>query len=198
MGTAAAGALLLPMSPRGFLGASRTVAPGTNQPDHSTAGVSFQNHRRLCLEDGHAVHWAPGDAHGSGGPLTPGSLGKRTRVRDPLPHPRLAGSPDGRCQGDRGPHPGGPSSESSQGSPGTVHMQDKGLWVNPDSAGTSGSSPRSPGQVSQERGEKTRGAALGRSGRGAPTCGCREGAGAQPREHSASLQPRGAGVCLHA
>ena len=94
MGTAAAGALLLPTSPRGFLGASRTVAPGTNQPDPSTAGVSFQNHRRLCLEDGHAVHWAPGDAHGSGGPLTPRSLGKRTRVRDPLPHPRLAGSPE--------------------------------------------------------------------------------------------------------
>lgn len=138
MGTAAAGALLLPTSPGGFLGASRTTAPGANQPDPSTAGASFQNHRRLCLEDGRVVRWAPGDTHGSGGPLTPRLLGETgLECETPFPIPGSQGAPTAASGRQRAP-PRRPSSESlrravgSQGPPGTVHTQDKGLRVNPD------------------------------------------------------------------
>ena len=94
--------------PRPFLELWREqLAPGTNQPDTSIVGrgVSPEPQRRLFLEDGHFVRWAPGDAHGLGGPLTPWLLEELNQsVRLPF-LTQLAGRPDEQRHGDRGPHP---------------------------------------------------------------------------------------------
>lgn len=69
---------------------SWATAPGTNQPDTSIVGrgVSPEPQRRLFLEDGHFVRWAPGDAHGLGGPLTPWLLEEpEPECEAPLPDP---------------------------------------------------------------------------------------------------------------
>lgn len=71
------------------------------------------------MEDGRVVCWAPGDAHGPGGPLTPRLLEEpEPECEAPLPDPGLQGTPMGGIMETEDPTPGAPSSESSRASGG--------------------------------------------------------------------------------